>query len=127
MGRARAKKSVKNKRAFAKDTPQFDHMFTLTSVITKKLNSRIGGKVYVAFVDYKKAFDTVNREALWDVLQKITNIFRNDHGSNSYVQLCQVVCQVGCKPITVFLMPTRGETRVSLKSSYFLYPDIGSS
>ena len=40
-------------------------------MITKKLNSKRGGKVYVAFVDYKKAFDTVNREALWDVLQKL--------------------------------------------------------
>ena len=58
---------------------------------------------------------------------KITNIFQNDHDSESYVQLCQVVCQVGRKPITVFLMPTRSETRVSVKSSYFLSPDIGSS
>ena len=40
-------------------------------MITKKLNSKRGGKVYVALVDYKKAFDTVNREALWDVLQKL--------------------------------------------------------
>ena len=40
-------------------------------MITKKLNCKRGGKVYVAFVDYKKAFDRVNREALWDVLQKL--------------------------------------------------------
>ena len=48
-----------------------DNIFTLTSMITRKLNSKRGGKVYVAFVDYKKAFDTVNRETLWHVLQKL--------------------------------------------------------
>ena len=27
-------------------------------------------KLYVAFVDFKKAFDSVNRNALWAVLRK---------------------------------------------------------
>ena len=36
-----------------------------------KLDSRRGGKVYVAFVDYKKAFDTVVRDKLWETLEKI--------------------------------------------------------
>ena len=40
-------------------------------MIAKQLNSKKGGKVYVALVDYKKAFDPVVREALWDVLQKL--------------------------------------------------------
>ena len=64
-------KISKEQAGFRKGYSTVDHIFTLTSVITKKLNSRRGGKVYVAFVDYKKAFDTVNREALWDVLQKL--------------------------------------------------------
>ena len=85
-------------RAFAKDTPQLI-IYALTSKITKKLNSKRGGKVYVAFAVYKKAFDMVNREGC---PSKITNIFQNDHDSESYVQLCQVVCQVGCKPISFF-------------------------
>ena len=71
MGRAREKKISKEQAGFRKGYSTVDHIFTLTSVITKKLNSKRGGKVYVAFVDYKKAFDTVNREALWDVLQKL--------------------------------------------------------
>ena len=37
----------------------------------RKLNSRRGGKVYVAFVDYKKAFDTVDRDKLWETLEKL--------------------------------------------------------
>ena len=65
------KKISKEQAGFRKGYSTVDHIFTLTSMITKKLNSKRGGKVYVAFVDYKKAFDTVNREALWDVLQKL--------------------------------------------------------
>ena len=64
-------KISKEQAGFRKGYSTVDHMFTLTSMISKKLNCKRGGKVYVAFVDYKKAFDTVNREALWDVLQKL--------------------------------------------------------
>ena len=99
-------KISKEQAGFRKGYSTVDHIFTLTSMITKKLNSKRGGKVYVAFVDYKKAFDTVNREALWDVLQKL---------------------KTSSKMIRILRMPTRGETRVSVKSSYFLSPDIGSS
>ena len=67
-------KISKEQAGFRKGYSAVDHIFTLTSVITKKLNSKRGGKVYVAFVDYKKAFDTVNREALWNVLQKLKHL-----------------------------------------------------
>ena len=40
-------------------------------MVKRKLNSRRGGKVYVAFVDYKKAFDTVDRDKLWETLEKL--------------------------------------------------------
>ena len=45
-------------------------------MITKRLNSKRGGKVYVAFVDYKKAFDTADPEKLWDVHQKLQTPFK---------------------------------------------------
>ena len=40
-------------------------------MVKKKLNNKRGGKVYVAFIDYKKAFDTVDHEKLWETLQKL--------------------------------------------------------
>ena len=40
-------------------------------MVKRKLNSRRGGKVYVAFVDYKKAFDLVDRDKLWETLEKL--------------------------------------------------------
>ena len=39
-------------------------------MVKSKLDSRRGGKVYVAFIDYKKAFDTVDRDKLWETLEK---------------------------------------------------------
>ena len=40
----------------------------------RKLNSRRGGYVYIAFVDYKKAFDTVDRDKLWETLEKLKTL-----------------------------------------------------
>ena len=40
-----------------------DHIFTLKYMIDIYLQSK--KRVYCAFVDYKKAFDLVNRSALW--------------------------------------------------------------
>ena len=40
-------------------------------MVKRTLNSRRGGKVYVAFIDYKKAFDTVDREKIWETLEKL--------------------------------------------------------
>lgn len=40
-----------------------DCIFLLHSIIQKVLNSK--SKVYCAFIDYEKAFDTVIRDALW--------------------------------------------------------------
>ena len=40
-------------------------------MVKKKLNNKRGGKLDVAFIDYKKAFDTVDRDKLWETLQKL--------------------------------------------------------
>ena len=40
-------------------------------MVKSKLDSRRGGKVYVAFIDYKKASDTVDRDKLRETLEKI--------------------------------------------------------
>ena len=45
-----------------------DHIFTLYSMIHKQFSK--DRKLYVAFVDYSKFFDTVNKHALFNVLEK---------------------------------------------------------
>ena len=43
-----------------------DHVFVLSSAIDIYLQNR--KRVYCAFIDYKKAFDLVDRSSLWSKL-----------------------------------------------------------
>ena len=56
---------------FRKGYSTTDHIFTLVSIIRKAVYGRRGGKLYVAFVVYKKAFDTVDKDPLWETLPKL--------------------------------------------------------
>ena len=53
---------------FRKKYSTVDHIFTLSSMVQKQLLNR--KKLYVAFIDFRKAYDSINREKLWEVLQK---------------------------------------------------------
>ena len=45
-----------------------DHIFTLLSCVQKQFHKN--RKLYVAFIDFEKAFDSINRNLLWPVLSK---------------------------------------------------------
>ena len=45
-----------------------DHVFTLLALVQKQLLSH--GKLYVCFIDFKKAFYLVDRNTLWLILKK---------------------------------------------------------
>ena len=51
---------------FRKGRSTIDHIFTLHAAIEKQFANNL--KLYVAFVDFKKAYDNVNRNILWSVL-----------------------------------------------------------
>lgn len=53
---------------FRKDHSTTDHVFTLHALIQKQLIRH--RKLYVAFIDFKKAFDSVSRKKLWGILRK---------------------------------------------------------
>ena len=53
-------KISKEQAGFRKGYSTIDHTFTLITMVKSKLDSRRGGKVYVAFIDYEKAFETVD-------------------------------------------------------------------
>lgn len=53
---------------FRKGYSTIDHIFTLSALVQKQLVR--GKKLYAAFIDFKKAFDLVNRDKLWEVLHK---------------------------------------------------------
>ena len=45
-----------------------DHIFSLYAMITRQFSKN--QKLYVAFIDYRKCFDSINREALFNVLER---------------------------------------------------------
>ena len=47
-----------------------DHIFTLHTIISKHVYGDGRGKLFVAFIDYHKAFDSVDRERLWEILHE---------------------------------------------------------
>ena len=55
-----------------------DNVFTLQSLVQKHISKK-GGRFYYIFIDYKKTFDSVNHDRLWDALERkgIDGIFFN--------------------------------------------------
>ena len=45
-----------------------DHVFTLVALVQKQLLRH--GYLYVCFVDFKKAFDLIDRNNIWLILKK---------------------------------------------------------
>lgn len=77
---------------FRKGRSTTDHIFTLNAMIEKHLLRNT--KLYVAFIDFKKAYDTVNRSVLWSVLLRAGiqgKMFKMIQGMYSSVKAC-VLC-----------------------------------
>ena len=62
-------KLVEEQGGFRKGRSAVDHIFVMISMVEKP-PAKSKGKLYVAFVDFRKAYDSVNRNILWDVLRK---------------------------------------------------------
>ena len=56
---------------FRKNYSTIDHIFTLHCMASNCLYGKKRSKLYAAFIDFQKAFDTVHRDKLWEILQKI--------------------------------------------------------
>ena len=54
--------------AFRANFSTVDHIFTLYTLICKQFNQN--RKLYVAFIDYRRCFDNINRQALFTVLER---------------------------------------------------------
>ena len=65
---------AKGQAGFRKDFRTTDNIFILRSLIDKQRQTRQKGKtgkLYCCFVDFRKAFDTVQRAVLWQVLEEL--------------------------------------------------------
>ena len=81
-----------NQLGFTKNAQTYDHIFTMQTIASKY--KKLKKRVYAVFVDFKKAFDSVCRQALSLKLAKsgITgnfyNVLRNMYSnSNAYIKL----------------------------------------
>jgi hypothetical protein len=85
------KKITEEQAGFRKGYSTIDHIFTLVSMIKKQVYGQGKGKLYVCFVDYLKAYDSVDRNSLWSVLQRVklsTKMFRMLKSMYKTVQSC---------------------------------------
>ena len=58
--------SIGGQAGFKNDFSTIDHIFTMLTIIQKRfVNNR---KLYVAFIDFEKAFDSISIKLLWPVL-----------------------------------------------------------
>ena len=64
-------KICQEQAGFRRNFSTIDQIYTLITMIRKSLHGQNKGKFYVLFVDYAKAFDSVNRDKLWNILTKI--------------------------------------------------------
>ena len=55
---------------FKRGFSTIDNIFIVNTII-KKYTQKQGGRCYCAFIDFTKAFDLLNRDALWYKLQKL--------------------------------------------------------
>ena len=65
---------VEEQNGFRKNRSTTEHIFTLTSILDERLSKNID--TFVAFIDFQKAFDWVNRDCLFLRLLE-NNVDRN--------------------------------------------------
>ena len=59
----------KSQAGFRRNYSTIDNIFTFQSLIQKHISKK-GGRFYCIFIDYKKAFDSVNHDKLWEALER---------------------------------------------------------
>ena len=63
-------KLAKEQAGFRKGYSTVDHIFTLSQMASNCVFGRRRSKLYALFVDFEKAFDSINRNKLWEILHK---------------------------------------------------------
>jgi len=103
---------------FRKGMSTIDHIVVLDSLIKRAISTK-RGKLYCAFVDFEKAFDSIDREKLWvklvqmGISTKIINLLR---GIYDDVTFC-----IRCHENTV---TEKIESRVGVRQGCVLSPNL---
>ena len=86
----------------------------------KKLESRRGGEVYVAFRDYSKVFHTVDRDKVWETREKLKTSSKMVNILKLMIFVSQIVRKGGCKHFGLFFFSSGCEARMSAQPFVFL-------
>ena len=78
---------------FREEHSTIDHVFTLMAAVQKQLIRH--RKLYVAFIDFRKAFDCITRDKLWSVLSNIGISTKMLNALKSIYRIVQAKVRVG--------------------------------
>ena len=87
---------VEEQAGFRREYSTVDNMFILKGIIERYLNRK--KKLYTIFVDFKKAFDTVDRKALRKILEmygmngRMLHLLKGMYSSVWYCVKCNGIC-----------------------------------
>jgi hypothetical protein len=135
---------AKGQAGFRKDYRTSDHIFIMRTMIEKRKKEK--GKLYCCFVDFKKAFDSIPRDLLWQelaakgitgkMLQCIKSIYAHDSArvSNGIYGLtdpfkCEMGVKQGCplSPLLFGLYIDQIETRIFNMKDHSAFPKLAGT
>ena len=88
---------------FREDHSTMDHIFTLMASVQKQLIRH--RKLYVAYIDFRKAFDCISREKLWSVLHKLGISFKMLRALKNMYNIVKAKVRVGKDYTDSFFCP----------------------
>jgi hypothetical protein len=88
---------------FRRQYSTIDHIFTLLACVQRQLLNH--NKLYVAFIDFKKAFDFVDRVRLWNILQSMGVSGKMRRAIRSIYTVVKAKVRVGADVTDTFLCP----------------------
>ena len=121
---------------FRRGFSTIDHIYTLYQIISNGLFGNSRSKTYVAFIDYRKAFDSVRRDVLWKVLREkgisdkminmIRGIYKKVEGSVRYGTKtseafeCPIGLRQGCvmSPLLFSLLISKVSDEINRKGKH---------
>ena len=96
---------------FRKSYSTIDNLFCLQTIVTKYLKSQ-GGRFYAVFVDFEKAFDRIDRNALWNKLQSLNISSKMSKTLRAIYASVKSCVKNAKRPYCYIQLSKRGSTRL---------------
>ena len=101
-----------SQHGYRSDRGTIDGIFTVRQLMEKTRKQRIGCNLYIAFIDFTKAFDTVNRQLLFSLLEKNRLSPKTHRYVEVFVLYCESSTEHRWRVIKVIRLQRRCQTRL---------------